>query len=128
MAQNQLDIELYLLGPIFMVGTAASLGLIDAVWFGGLLDFGQVLFETGNIEMTIGRLLAIGSLIAVLVNRDVSFSDTNGLDVWIVYVTIGLVIAPPFFPTFAETIADTPAGIASFIVQGIGFTLVSYIN
>ena len=124
--QNQIDTELYLLGPIFMFGTAVSLGLIDATWFG--FDMGASVFESGNLDLTLGRLLAIGALIGVLVNRDVSLSDTNGLDLWIVYVTIGLVFAPPFFPSLAETIASTPAAFVSFTVQGIGFALVSYIN
>ncbi len=124
--RNQIDTELYVLGPLFMFGTAVSLGLIDATWFG--FDMGQSLFESGNLELTLGRFIAIAALVGVLINRDVSLSDTNGIDLWIVYVTIGLVFAPPFFPSFAETIASTPAAFVSFTVQGIGFALVSYIN
>ncbi|MCW8172804.1 hypothetical protein D8S78_13325 [Natrialba swarupiae] len=81
----------------FSWGAAASLGMIDdnIIWF---LDAGSVIFEQGNVELTVGRIVSLASLLFVLVSRDASLSDTRGIDVWIVYATVGLIVAPPLFP------------------------------
>ncbi|TYT61803.1 hypothetical protein [Natrialba swarupiae] len=121
-----IDLEMLLIIP-FSWGAAASLGMIDdnIIWF---LDAGSVIFEQGNVELTVGRIVSLASLLFVLVSRDASLSDTRGIDVWIVYATVGLIVAPPLFPAFADTLAHQPAAMISFTVQSTGFLLVSYIN
>lgn len=92
------------------------------------IDMGAVLFAPGNIELTIGRIISIASLLGVFFNREVGFRSTSFIDAWIVYVTIGLVLAPPLFPAFQDTLAQQPAAILSFLAQSTGFTIVSYLN
>ena len=129
MTQFELDTETFLFFPLFALGTAASLGLVAADWL-PFVALGDVLIEFGNIEWTIGRLISIGALGAVVVNRDdpLDFDAWGVLEVWVLYVTIGLIIAPPFFPTFEGWITETPAAFMSFTVQSIGFALVTYVN
>jgi hypothetical protein len=129
MTKFELDTETFLIFPLFALGAAASLGLVESnflPWF----DLADVVLDFGNIEWTIGRLLSLGALGAVVVNRDAPF-DFDGwgvLEVWTLYVTLGLIIAPPFFPALADTLAETPAAFVSFTVQSIGFALITYIN
>jgi|GEM_PF-2143971 len=120
------DFEMLLI-VLFSWGAATSLGLIsdNIVPF---IDAGATIFELGNSTFTIGRLVSIGSLLFVFFYRDAPLSDTSGIDLWIVYATIGLVLAPPLFPAFADTLAQQPAALITFAVQSTGFLLVSYIN
>ncbi|WP_152415916.1 hypothetical protein [Halovivax asiaticus] len=118
--------EVWLIIP-FSMAVAVSLGMLstDLVPF---IDLGQILFEFGNIEFSLARGIAVACLLAVFVNRDVGFADTSGVDLWIVYATIGLILAPPLFPALQGTLAEAPAAFAAFGVQTTGFTLVSYLN
>jgi len=129
MTSLELDRETYIMYPAFALGSAVSLGLVqtDILPF---IDLGQTFFETGNIEWTTGRVVSVLALVAVVVNRDTALDiDTWGvIETWTLYVTVGLILAPPLFPAFADTLAETPAGLVSFIVQSIGFGLVTYIN
>ena len=129
MTRLELDTETFLLFPLFALGAAASLGLVESTflpWF----DLGDVMLNLGGIEWTIGRLLSLAALLAVIINRDdpLDFDGWGVLEVWTAYVTFGLIIAPPFFPALAETLAETPAAFISFTVQSIGFALITYIN
>ncbi|MFC7057243.1 hypothetical protein [Halovenus salina] len=129
MTEFELDLETFLLFPLFALGTTVSLGLIEASAI-PILDLGETLFTTGNIDWTIGRGLSIAALAAVVINRDdpLDFDAWGIMEAWAVYVTVGLLVAPPFFPALESTLASTPAAVAAFIVQGIGFSLITYIN
>ncbi|QGN05842.1 hypothetical protein Hrd1104_00075 [Halorhabdus sp. CBA1104] len=116
-----------LLIVVFSWGTATSLGIVESTVI-PIIDAGDVIWELGNASITLGRLASIGSLLAVFLHRDAPLSDTKGIDLWIVYATIGLVLAPPLFPAFADTLAQMPAALIAFTVQSTGFLLVSYIN
>jgi len=126
MARLQFDREMVLL-IVFSWGAATSLGLIEQTII-PFLDAGQAVLEVGNATITLGRLVSIASIVFVLINRDASLRETNGVDLWIVYATIGLTIAPPLFPALQDTIAAAPAAIITFTVQSTGFMLVSYLN
>jgi len=127
MAQDTFDRETYLLYPLFALGTAASLGLVEPTVL-PILDLSEVIVSTNGIEWTLGRLLSAAALIAVLVNRSGSITDTEGIDLWVAYATLGLVIAPPFAPALAETLASQPANIIAFLTQSVGFAIVTYVN
>lgn len=128
MTKLDFDRELIFLYPIFALGTAVSLGIISADIL-PFVNMADVLFTVGGAELTVGRVLAVGALGGVLVNRDTSITDELGvIELWVVYATVGLLLAPPFFPVFQETLVGGFAGVVSFLVQSIGFTLVSYIN
>ena len=122
------DVDLtMLLVVVFSWGAATSLGLVqDSIV--PFVNAGEVLWSPGNAEITIGRLASIGSLLFVFFYRDAPLSDTSGIDMWIVYATIGLVIAPPLFPALESTLAEQPAALLAFTVQSTGFLLVDYIN
>ena len=122
------DVDLtMLLVVVFSWGAATSLGLIQDTIL-PFVDAGEILWEVGNADFTIGRLASIGSLLFVFFYRDAPLSDTSGIDMWIVYATIGLVIAPPLFPALESTLAEQPAALLAFTVQSTGFLLVDYIN
>lgn len=128
MAEFEFDTELFVFAPLFILGSLASLSLIEADVL-PIIDLGDTFLELGDVRFTFGRVLAIGGLAGVLINRDTELFDNLGaIEIWVVYATVGLIIAPPFFPIFADTLAQTPAAIIAFITQSAGFTLVSYIN
>jgi hypothetical protein len=128
MARLQLDREWFLLFPIFALGSAASLDLVST----GILPFvemGDTLISAGGVAFTVGRVMGIAALLAVFINRDESITDQLGVvEIWIVYVTIGLLVAPPFLPILQDTLVGGLAGVIAFLIQSIGFTAVVYLN
>ncbi|WP_436934987.1 hypothetical protein [Halovenus marina] len=128
MTQLEIDRETYLIYPLFALGAAATLGIVSTdilPW----VDLGETVLTFGTIDWTLGRLVSIGALVAVIVNRDAPIADALGaLELWVFYATVGLILAPPFFPAFAETLAARPASFIAFTVQSIGFVVITYIN
>ena len=127
MGYMSFDTETYLLFPAFALGTGATLGLISADFI-PFINLGDVVLEFGTIEWTVGRVIAAIALLAVLFNRQASITDTKGIDLWVTYATLGLILAPPFFPAFADTLAQQPASWIAFTVQSVGFAIVTYVN
>jgi len=127
MGYMSFDKETYLLFPAFALGTGATLGLISAD-FVPFVNLGDAVLEFGTITWTVGRIIAALSLLAVLFNRQASITDTKGIDLWVTYATLGLILAPPFFPAFADTLAQQPASWIAFTVQSVGFAIVTYVN
>jgi hypothetical protein len=127
MGYMSFDTETYLLFPAFALGTGATLGLISAD-FVPFVNLGDAVLEFGTITWTVGRIIAALSLLAVLFNRQASITDTKGIDLWVTYATLGLILAPPFFPAFADTLAQQPASWIAFTVQSVGFAIVTYVN
>ncbi|MXR52313.1 hypothetical protein GRX03_11955 [Halovenus sp. WSH3] len=129
MTQFELDLETFVIFPLFALGTASTLGLVAADWL-PVISLGDVFVEVSGIQWTIGRLLSVGALGAVILNRDdpLDFDAWGVLEVWVLYVTVGLIIAPPFFPVFEGWITETPAAFVSFTIQSIGFALITYVN
>jgi hypothetical protein len=128
MTRLVLDKTWFLLYPIFALGSAASLGIVqvDILPF---LNMGDVVLDPAGVEFTVGRLMGVGALLAVAIDRDASITDSLGVvEIWIVYVTVGLLIAPPFLPILQNTLVGGFAGTVAFIVQSIGFTAVEYMN
>jgi len=126
MAEDSIDLELLAILP-FSWGTATTLGLVEDTIV-PFVDAGQTVWTAGNLTFSIGAVVAVAALLFVLLHRDASIKDTSGVDAWIVYATIGLVIAPPLFPAFESTLAEQPASVIAFTVQSTGFLLVDYIN
>lgn len=126
----QIDREIWLLFP-FSIGAAAALGLVDTQIL-HFIDLADVPLEIASLELSWARLLAIVSLLAIVVNREKPFGEQiRGLEaaeVWMVYATIGLIVAPPLFPAFAEFLNETTAGWIAFLIQGAGFVIISYMN
>jgi hypothetical protein len=129
MSNLELDAETFLVYPLFALGAAATLGLVESTilpWF----NLGETMIQLGGIEWTIGRVISVVALLGVIINRDdpLDFDGWGIIEMWTFYVTIGLIVAPPFFPAFEGWITETPAAFVSFTVQSIGFALITYIN
>lgn len=129
MVQFELDLETWLIYPIFALGAATGLGIVQPTlipWF----DLSETVFQTGNIEWSIARALSLVALLAVVINRDdgFGFDEWSTFELWAVYVTLGLVIAPPFFPELQETLVEPIWAFIAFTAQSIGFVLITYIN
>lgn len=124
---NRYTLETWVLLPIFAAGTAATLGIIS-VDILPVVNLGETLFTFADIDWTVGRVLSAAILVYVLYNRDVGLTATHGHDLWAAYVTMGLIIAPPFFPQLEQTLAGGTAGLITWIAQLMGFIITSYRN
>lgn len=130
MTEMDVDTETYVLFPLFALGAAASLGLIGSDIL-PVVNLGDTFITAGGITWTFGRVLSLAALVGVIVNRDepFQFSGWGTIELWTLYVTIGLVVAPPFFPALQDVLVAGPlAALVSFLVQSIGFNLITYIN
>lgn len=130
MAELEIDREIILVVP-FSLGAMVSLGLIegDIIPF---IDLSQTLMEVGDGEVAWSHLISFLSLGAVVVNRDDSWRDQlrslGAVEAWIVWATLGMLIAPPLLPAFESFLTQEPAAVIALLVQTMGFGLVSYIN
>jgi hypothetical protein len=121
-----LDKELFVALPIFIIAVVMNLEILQPP--NGLEILTQELYAFGSASFTVSRIAAIGALVFILVNRDVSLSETKGVDVWIVYATIGLIVTPPFVQAFQETLAEPGINILALIGQVMGFAIASALN
>ena len=126
MARLDLDPETYILVPLFSIGALFSLFPFDVSFLG--YSMSHVFYGIGHVDITIARSLSLGALGVAVFNRDLAWGDLGGLDIWITYVTFGLVVAPPFFPVFQDTVVGTPWAVVAFLIQTMGITLVTYVN
>lgn len=127
MAKNQIDPRELLAGGItFAVGSLTSLGIVGPEVVG--IDFSNVLFSPGNMRLTLGALLSIVALGYIYANRDVSFFEFKGQELWLVAATATLVLAPPIFPEFADGLAQMPFALIAFVLQTGGLFIISYKN
>ncbi|WP_248515958.1 hypothetical protein [Salinarchaeum laminariae] len=127
MAKNKLDPRELLLGaPVFILGSLTSLGIVGPEVF--MLDFSNVLLEAGNLRLTLGSIASIVALGYIYFNRDVSFFEFNGEEMWLVFATATLVLAPPVFPGLADSLATMPIALIAFFLQTGGFTIISIKN
>ncbi len=129
MTQFELDTETYLLYPLFALGAASTLGIVSTDIL-GFINLGNTVLTTAGIDWSIARGLSLVALLSVIINRDdpLNTDAWGAVEVWAFYVTIGLVIAPPFFPALQSTLAGEVWAFVAFTVQSIGFALITYIN
>jgi hypothetical protein len=129
MTKLEADAETYIVYPLFALGAAISLGIISGDIL-PVIDLSNTLATIGGIEWTGARVLSLVALGAVMFNRDSSFdfAGWGTVELWVLYATLGLIIAPPFFPALQETLVGGVAAFVSFTVQSIGFVLITYIN
>jgi len=129
MVSQRLDRELWLAIPLFTMGAAISLELVTPSLAG--FDLGQTLIEPAGVPVTVSRLMSVVALGIVVLNRDAglsSLTDFIGIEAWAVYVTLGLVFAPPFLPVVQGTLVEQPWAILAFLMQTIGISIISYLN
>ena len=127
MAKNSLDPrELMIASPVFVLGSLTSLGIVGPEVM--TIDFSNVLFSQGNLRLTLGSILSIVALGYIYFNRDIGFFEFKGLELWTVAATGLLVLAPPIFPAFADSLASMPVALFAFFVQTGGFVNISIKN
>jgi len=121
------DPELLLLVP-FGIFTAVSLDLVAASVV-PIIDPSETLVSTGDIDWSLARGGSLAILLFALFNRERSLRETNGIDLWLIYATIGLVAAPPFVGALENTLAGgTLAGVVAWTAQSTGYALISLVN
>ena len=128
MAVREVDLELWVLAPVFALAAAVSLGLVSSSLLG--VDWLMSIWSpTESVDVSLAAAVSIAALGAVFVNRDSwALNDFSTIELWAVYVTVGLVIAPPFIPIVQDTILGSVWAPIAWIVQTTGFALVSYLN
>jgi len=127
MTQLSVDKELWLVVPLFSIGAAVSLGIVSSN-LAGVFDLKTVLIGWNGVEFTVARVMSLVALVVAVVNRDSGFTDLGAMDFWAMWVTAGLVIAPPFVTLLEGTLLEAPYSIAAFVIQTLGITIVSYVN
>jgi len=129
MVRFKLDKETWLLYPLFALGTSTSLGIIEPTLI-PFINLSSTVTEAAGIALDWARLLSIVALLAVTINRDAALStdDWSVFEVWAVYVTVGSVVAPPFFPALQETLVEPLIAFVTLMVQSIGFVIITYLN
>lgn len=126
MAEDSIDPEAALLIP-FSVATAVTLGLVDSSIL-PIISLDQVLISIDYVDITLARLISIATILAVTINRDAGLTQTSGVDFFIAYATVGLIVAPPLVPILEDTLASGLVSVIAFGVQSTGFLLISYTN
>ncbi|SDJ63073.1 hypothetical protein SAMN05216226_106103 [Halovenus aranensis] len=117
----------FLVFPVFVAAAAVALGILDSTLMG--FDLSTTLLDLGeNHALSIANGLAIASLGVVAYTNDWHSTEMTGIQAWLIVATVGMVIAPPFFPVFTETLAETPGALVALAVQCGGFLTFSWLG
>ena len=126
MTKLELDRELVLALPVFIIGSWGSLGIVSTPMG---VNLEQVLWTEGAIVLSVGAMLQLVALAAVMIWRDKGFRDMLGpVEAWIAYATVAFVVAPPIIPELANAIQIQAIAFPLFFVQTAGFVFVSMLN
>jgi hypothetical protein len=124
MSVNVMD---YIGLPVFVILCAISLGLIQSSPFG--LDLATAVYEPGaGHSFTIANLGAILTLGYVAYTNDWDGAALTGTQIWVVIATVGLIVAPPFYPPLAETLAGSTAAMIALLIQIGGYVTFSFLG
>jgi hypothetical protein len=121
-----LDGEDLYAAPLFVLGSLTSLELIDSTWFG--FDLAAELMSLGGASISVAQIMSAAALMYVLYTNDLDFTGLTGVNLWLVYVTIGLVFAPPFYEPLSQLITTRVGAVFAFLAQTTGFTVISYLK
>ena len=116
----------YLLLPVYVICIAVALGLITSDPMG--FDLGQAVWESGDHYLSIANLGALATLAYVAYSNDWSNAHLSSVQIWIIIATVGLIIAPPFFPVLEGTLTETPAALVAAGIQIGGYVTFSYVG
>lgn len=127
---GRIDWDDRLLGAIFLLSSAVSVGLVTVP---NTTVFTDVLFSFGPsdalVEITVSRVISLGALAATIATNRTDFSSLVGLEWWAAIVTIGLVVSPPFAPIIDHFISASPvAGAVALGIQAGGYATISYLG
>jgi hypothetical protein len=122
MKVNALD---YLVFPIYLIACMVALGLLTAAPFG--FDLAAALDLGGGHRISFAAFVALGCLAYVAYTNDWS-GHLSWVQGWIIVATITLIVAPPFVPLLAESIAAAPAAFVALAVQAGGYMAFSFVG
>ncbi|GAB3681209.1 hypothetical protein GCM10028857_05080 [Salinarchaeum chitinilyticum] len=126
MTELELDKELVLALPTFIIGSWGALGVVSNPVG---VNLAQVVWSSSGIVLSVGAILQLVALAAVIFNRDKGFRDMLGpVEAWIAYATMGFVIAPPIIPHVADAVQIEAIALPVFFIQTAGFVFVSMLN
>lgn len=130
MTRGQVDFLDLLAMPIFAVAALFANGVIPGDVLGGTFDPTQSLFSLGpETQISYATVVAIAAIALVLWTNKPQLDVYGGIQAWVVIVTIGLILAPPFVPLISNWMAAEPwLGIVSFLLQTTGYTVVSFMG
>ena len=128
---GKIDLNDAVVSPFFVLASGVQAGLFSLVLFG--LDFSAVLVTlgsgTGGIEITTARIISVLAVLVAFATNKPDFDQMGAVETWVAFVTIGLVLAPPFTPFLSELIAGSAiVGIVAVIIQSAGFYTISYLG
>lgn len=126
MADLSLDGNDLFAAPLFVLGSLVQLELVNNSWFGFDL-LGEVM-SFGSASVSVAQVLSMGALLYVLYTNDLDFGGLTGVNLWLVYVTIGLVFAPPFYEPLGDLLTTQAGALIAFLAQTTGFTIISYLK
>lgn len=126
MTRMELDKELALGLPTFIIGSWGALGIVSNPMG---VNLQLELYSAEGIAIMVGSVLQLIALAFVFINRDESLRDQVGwVELWIVYATTAFIVAPPFLPALADATQLAVVAFPLFFVQTAGFLFVSMLN
>jgi hypothetical protein len=127
--QGKLDGGDMLAGLFFMLGGMTQLGFINGENFPFVNPADAIhTFSYGGESVTISIAIGLSllALVVAFITNDQSFSAMGGMQLFLVIVTVGLIISPPFMPILAEALTADIAGLVALFLQTIGYLQVSW--
>jgi hypothetical protein len=123
---DAIDLVLY---PLFLFGGLVGLGLMQSpVLFG--FSFADTLMSLGpQTSVSLATLVSALSLVVVLATNKPDLTSARGsAQLWVVIVTFGLILAPPFVPLMSGLLGGGIASGIAFLVQTGGWTVASWLG
>lgn len=122
-----LDAEMAAVIPVYLI--AILYIFIDPTVYEPLDSFmNNVIWEKDYIVLSYAAIIALLCLGAIVVNRDRSLRDTKGIDVWIVWLTTALILAPVSPIILDGVITGAPVNIIALVSALLGIMVASAMN
>ncbi|WP_335999363.1 hypothetical protein [Halorientalis halophila] len=126
--QGKFDLDDVVVSPLFVLSSAIATGLISFTLLG--FDFASTAlqFTSDGYKTTISyaSIISVLALLAAYASNRKDLSQMTNVERWILFATIGLVIAPPFMPVLDGLLTNKLAGLVAVVIQAGGFYSLSY--
>ncbi|WP_436934095.1 hypothetical protein [Halovenus marina] len=127
MTRGKLDLNDSVVSPWFVLSAAIAVGLVEFSLFG--FNFADPLInlpDGGGISAA--KIISLLALATAFATNRPNFDKMGAVETWVAIVTIGLVIAPPFFPLLDALLGNEFAGLIAVVVQSAGFYALAYLG
>jgi hypothetical protein len=125
--KGQIDPIDLLAFPVFLLGGALELGLLDSFSIVGLNPT-DTLFSLGpETAISYATLAMLVTFSAVLVTNEWSMDAWGTINGYLAVATLILIISPPLIPAMESLLGSSSiAGLFAFTIQSAGYAAVSY--